>query len=76
MRNGKNTIESLNFLGLGNFQNCKFLENLTKMMCFNYNKKWWWIKCMHINHMEKKLSQNDLKWMSNEWSKLAIQENS
>jgi hypothetical protein len=74
MRNGKFTIESLNFLGLGNFQNCKFLENLIKMMCFNYNTKWWWIEGMHTNHMERKQSQNELKWISNGCSKLAIQE--
>lgn len=43
-------------------------------MCFNYYKNRWWIEGMYTNHMEKRLSKIELKWMNNECSKLAIQE--
>jgi hypothetical protein len=68
MKNQKiDIIENLDFLILGNLQNCKFLK--ARIVKF-----WWWINGVHMSHIGRKLSKMKLKWMNNmDGQTLAIQ---
>jgi hypothetical protein len=67
----KKRNKSLNFSFFNIFQDCKVLETSTKMFHL-WKTLWSWIKGMYMSHV-KNLSKKELKWMSNEWSKLTIQ---